>query len=407
MQMENYTAGFAKLDITPPLGVAMIGAGPRQTKGVIDPLFVRAVAFGHGEKSAVLLSCDLLGMYGKFGHEWPLQIEEKLGLEKGSLIVHCTHTHTGPSPTSDKMYADWLFRRLCDAATMALDDRKPVTDVCWAEGQTPEGTAYVRRYVMRDGTITTHPKAGDTGNPDIIRHVSPGDLSMRVIRILRQEGAEIDLVNFQMHPDNVGGEYCSADYPGVLCNIVEDRRKGVNCVFLDGAEGQMVGGTKLKPFVHKSIEKATGYAQPLAATALSLLEQTASTGMAGLGFGRVSIPLNARPEGKKYDEEFTPETRLFNVSAITFCGLALVGMSGEPYYEMGTHVRGYSVFPATCICCQSNGADGYLPMAADYGHPGGSYEPRITRNLKGSAEEVVFAAEELLRSLIDTCEVEK
>ena len=395
MELKNCTAGYACLDITPPLGTAMIGAGPRTVKGVLDPLFVRAVAFGEGEKSAVLLVCDLLGMYGKFGHEWPGKIAEELGLDKESVILCCTHTHTGPSPAADKQYFAWLYRRLCDAARMALDDSKPVADVRWAEGDAPKGTAQVRRYVMKDGSITTHPTSCD---PDTIRHVSAGDNSMRVVQILREGGDEIDLVNFQTHPDNVGGEYISADYPGMLCKRIEAERENVRCVFLDGAEGQLVRNDKMHPFVPKSMENTAAYADIITDTALPLFNETVSTQTAGLHFAQKTLEPKSAPEGTKgYDESY-PEVRPIIISTLVFCGVALVGIPGEPYYEMGTHIRGYSKFPVTCIICQANGSHGYYPMLADFGHPGGSYEPRVTHFVPGTAEQIMVTAEEMLRS---------
>ena len=71
--------GFFELDITPPLGV-YIGGGwkARYGQGVLDPLYVNAVAFGDGEKSAVLLVLDNLGLYGVAGETWHKKIVEKL-----------------------------------------------------------------------------------------------------------------------------------------------------------------------------------------------------------------------------------------------------------------------------------------------------------------------------------------
>ena len=63
MDVKNYSAGFARLDVTPPLGV-YIGGGwnDRYGKGVWDPLYVDAAAFGDGEKSAVLIVFDNFGL---------------------------------------------------------------------------------------------------------------------------------------------------------------------------------------------------------------------------------------------------------------------------------------------------------------------------------------------------------
>lgn len=395
MDMTNCTAGFARLDITPPLDVAMIGAGPRKIKGVLDPLYVNAVAFGNGDCSAVLLVTDLLGMYGKFGNEWPGQIAEKLGLDKDSVILCCTHTHTGPSPVSDKMYFEWLFRRLCDAAQMALDDRKPVTDVCWSEGMT-EDTVFVRRYLTTDGQVVSHPKYGD---PEIVGPVTDPDESVRLVRILRQDSPEIVLVNCQFHPDNVGGEYVSGDYPNALRNQIEALRDNVHCVYLDGAQGQLVGSTTMRPRVPKSHEKGTGFGIKLAGAVLPLFEKTISTGMSGLNWAQTTVALKAKPEGVKgYDDDY-PEVRPVIVSAITFCGLALVGMPGEPFCEIGQQVRANSKYPVTCLMCQANGSHGYFPMEGDYAQPGNSYEPRVSHVLPGSAETLIRTAGDLLQTI--------
>ncbi|MBQ2932005.1 MAG: hypothetical protein IJE62_04065 [Clostridia bacterium] len=48
--------GFSKKCITPPIGSPIVGYyKPRFTKGVVDDLYVRAVAFGDGEKKAVCI----------------------------------------------------------------------------------------------------------------------------------------------------------------------------------------------------------------------------------------------------------------------------------------------------------------------------------------------------------------
>ena len=157
MDMNEYSAGFCRLDMTPPLGVPMSGYfEPRFGKGVLDPLYVHAVAFSDGEKSAVLLVADLCSCKGAVGTEWPAEIAQTLGLAPESVILCCTHTHTGPAPAGDELYCKWLYRRFCDAATMALNDCKPITDVRWAEGRA-EGLAFVRRYVMTDGMVMTNP----------------------------------------------------------------------------------------------------------------------------------------------------------------------------------------------------------------------------------------------------------
>lgn len=434
MDMKNYTAGFARLDMTPPLGINLSGSwAARKATGVLDPLYVNAVAFGDGEKSAVLLVMDLLGIYPSEGYQWPKAIEKELGLPENSVILCSTHTHTGPAIRNDEQYDRWLYRRLKDAATMALEDRKPVTDVRWVQ-ERAEGMTFVRRYKLSDGTVMTNP-AG-TYAEMIVGPACHNDDTMRVVRILRQDASEIMLTNFQSHPDNVGGTLISADYPGAFRNRVEAVRENTHCVFLDGCEGQMVIGPR-GPGVVKtpaSHEKATTYGKKLADIAVSMMDRTVSTDMTGLSFGQLAVSLKTKrdpsrvPEseriirlyGEDRWEEYAPNKKLANymvsearkivalektqedyrdtfVSAIAFCGLALVGLPGEPFNEVGVQIRENSKFPATCALCQANGCHGYYPTAEGYDQ--GGYESYNTPYVKGTAELLADTADKLVASL--------
>ena len=82
---------------------------------------------------------------------------------------------------------------------------------------------------------------------------------------------------------------------------------------------------------------------------------------------------------------------------ITFCGLALVGLPGEPFNEIGKQVRKNSKFPVTCVLCQSNGAVGYIPTAE--AHDQGGYEAYNTPYVRGTAEQMADTADELLKTL--------
>lgn len=430
----SYTVGFARLDITPPMGVRLGGSwNVRVARGVHDPLTVNAVAFGDGEKSAVLLVADLLGIYGVRGYEWPVQIAQELELPEHSVILCSTHTHTGPSVGADEQYDQWLYRRLKDAAAIALEDRKPLKDIQWAE-QRAEGMTFVRRYKLSDGTVMTNPAGAYIDM--IVGPAGHNDDTMRVVRLLREDAPEILLVNFQSHPDNIGGEFVSADYPGAFRDRVESLRENTRCIYLDGCEGQMVIGQRAPgvPKTPSSIEKARNYGQKLADIAVSMLDQTVSAQGAGLSFGQMAIDLKTKrdssrvPEAKRiieaYDsgrweevastkkqanymsaesrkivalEKAQEDYRSTAVSAIAFCGLCLVGLPGEPFNEVGVQIRGNSKFPVTCCLCQANGCHGYYPTAEAYDQ--GGYESYNTPYVKGTAEQLADTADRLVASL--------
>ena len=55
--------GFARVDITPNLGIEIAGYFERRiADGVLDPLLATAVAFDDGNKLGLVLSLDIIGL---------------------------------------------------------------------------------------------------------------------------------------------------------------------------------------------------------------------------------------------------------------------------------------------------------------------------------------------------------
>lgn len=432
MDMTNFTAGFARLDITPFFGVAMGGSwNARGVQGVRDPLQVNAVAFGGEDKSALLIVADLVGIYGTQITEMIEAVAEAANVPVEAINIHCTHTHTGPSAAADEQYAAFLKRRICDAAVIAMADRKPVTDVRHAEVMTEDMT-YPRRYKLSDGTVMTNP-AGEWAKM-IVDYAGPNDESLRLVRILREDAPEIALVNFASHPDNVHGEYISADFPGAMRNTVEAAHKDVKCVFLQGCEGQMVIGTRLKPRTPSSYEKAMAHGAKLGGYVLDMFDKAVSTGQTGLSFGKKTTSMKTKldpariPEAQRIsdahkagrDDLIHPVQKFANymrveanrilaldkeqlyykeaqMSAITFCGMAIAGFPGEMFNEVGVQVRKNSRFPVTMTLALCNGALGYFPTAEAFEQ--GGYEAYNTSYAKGAAEQMADTADALLEEL--------
>ena len=443
LDLKNCQAGYARLDITPPLGTHLAGYfHARAARGVLDPLYVRAIAFGQEDRRAVVLVCDLLGMYSAECLQWYQSLGEELGLAPGALFITCTHTHTAPiigeyRQKGDSQYDAWLYRRLHDAALMAMDDLKPVTRVLGINTQAPLMT-FVRRWILTDGTGTTTPPFKTEADRALLDHpASDTDESMRVMRILRQDAPELVLVNYQVHPDCTGGDLISADFPGALCAKVEAERPGTRCIYTNGGEGQMVRTDRLgqRGFnFDKGQVGAAAYGRMLADIVLGQLDKATPTGACGLSFGQRMLRarskrglltgdealriVTAYDEGRLEDihtsrkeatylateaRHILEQERLgidhydLPVPGIVFCGLAFVGFAGEPFNEMGRAVRAASRHPVTSIFCQTNGSHCYLPM--DFAFDQGGYEPRNTRLARGTAEQLVALAVELLDEL--------
>ena len=432
----GFQAGFCRLDITPPLGVRIGGYYyERIADGVLDPLYVNALAFSDGEHCGVVLVCDLLGIYNDEARTWAGEIARKTGLASDAVFLCHIHTHTGPvvcgsREPSDEQYDAWLFRRLCDAVVLALQDRKPVTAIRAFEGLCP-GVAFVRRFKMKSGIYQTWANYLD---PDIESYAGTPDESLRFVRIEREGGEELVLVNFQLHPDNVNGTRYSADFPGFLRRNIEQKKENVRCVFLNGAEGQMVAAD----WWHDSIprvpyQKAIWIAERMAEMILEHYDDAQPVPTGAVSVGQTVLQCRTKrdpsriPEAERLiamheagrDDDIGPDwiatplvaeayilRRLeaarqdevpIMVSAVTLGDVALLGIGGEPFCELGQMIRRDSPYPVTMVCCQTNGCEGYYPTSEAYDQ--GGYEPRNTRFVKGVGETISEAAAELLKRL--------
>ena len=429
---EKKQMGFSRLDITPLLGKPIPGYfETRLGNAVLDPLYVNALAFREGDKAAVLMVCDLLGCYGKAGPAWQACVSEATGLPQEAVFICHTHTHTG-GPIEPPETNPWLAQRLCDAARLALDDCKDVTEILVAGGEATD-MAHVRRYKRADGEFQTWSSLNEK---DIVGHASEVDNSLRVIRVERDGAPEIVIGSFQVHPDNVGGCGYSADYPASFRSRIEEKRPGCRCVFLDGAEGQQVRNDPAFGInVPKSHAVAMEYGEKLADFALKLYDQATPIAedtpfAADMVVERIKSRRDDSriPECRRIlalhrdggDGELHPRrgeqiymvaeaTQLIHltedqqdyldlkVTVITFGGLAFVGFPGEPFNEMGVWLRERSPYPMTCVCCQTNGSEGYIATAEGYDQ--GGYEPRNSKMAKGVAEQLVDSAVAILNRM--------
>ena len=117
--MLELKAGFARVDITPSLGTQIVGYYHiRKAVGVIDPLLASAVAFDDGQRKAVIISLDLLGINEDTIDKLRLRVAETAEMDQQAVFIACTHTHLGPK--IDGQYLDFLSQRLCDAVIVPL-----------------------------------------------------------------------------------------------------------------------------------------------------------------------------------------------------------------------------------------------------------------------------------------------
>lgn len=245
--------GFARQDITPRVGVPLCGFGPfvnRHSVGIRDRLWARAMAFEHDQARAVVVSCDLVSISLEDTQRARRIVTDSVGLPAEAVMVHCTHTHSGPDTSRERIgwggvdepYLELLPHRIARAAVEAVRGLRPA-DLAHAEVPC-EGIGLNREYdkdappleeVLRDDWRPAKPELTDT-----TCHVVKAEADGRVLGFFSYFGCHP--VCCCAETRRIHGDYC-----GVATNMLEREHPGSVGLFLQGANGDVNSCVVHKP----------------------------------------------------------------------------------------------------------------------------------------------------------------
>ncbi len=234
-------AGFARVEATPPFGADLAGYFYRRlAKGILDPLYLNAVAVANEETTVLLISADYIGIKLDANLEIRKLISERTGVAVDHILLAALHQHTScaidknrASGLKDEEFKNVLFRKFADVAQMAIDDLKDAR-LGHAAKETAEPIAFVRRYFADDGSVHTNP---NTAKINIVKRCDEADNTVRIVRFAREGAKDVAIVNFSTHPDVIGGESFSADWLGHTRGYVESDNADVSCIVFTGTQG--------------------------------------------------------------------------------------------------------------------------------------------------------------------------
>lgn len=108
--MPTLTAGFAQVDITPPIGVGMSGYGSRTkpADGINDPLIAQALVLSSGEQAAAIVCMDNIGLNWDMVCAARERAEVASGIPEGNIVIAGSHTHWGPMTSGGKYMPEYL-----------------------------------------------------------------------------------------------------------------------------------------------------------------------------------------------------------------------------------------------------------------------------------------------------------
>lgn len=427
-------AGFSRVDVTPPLGSYVSGYfHDRYAKGIIDPLYLNAVAVSDGEDTALIITADFIGIGEEIATELRKKISDTTGVKPNNIIISALHQHTAICVRRfetgsndfifDTGFVDVLYRKFCDVSKMAVDDMSEAR-LGLAEMQALEQIAFIRRFLMKDGSIVTNAKFGE----GIDHPLGEPDNTVRLLRFVREGKNDIALVNFSTHPDVIGGEYFTPDWPGYTRNYVESDIEGVSCILVNGAQGDSNHLDHNLPYRNHGLEYSKHMARVIADTVLKIWDKTeVCDGIKVSGsvdfvyqqtrtdgsefYDECAVKLSAYREGKLDKAELSfvggpggasrivrmrtdPLFKKVPVSVVSLGKINFVGFGGEPFSHYATAVRDALPEKYIIAMCCANGYEGYLPtksalLEGGYEANSSSFRPSLEEDCVNLAVQMI------------------
>lgn len=438
--METLKIGYARRDITPD-GQVQINSVLVSTH-IETPLCVTALSVQSGDTRALVVSFDIREMTRTFRTVMQTRIAEATGLAESRILLTATHNHSTPDAsyiTKDNIL-DWR-ERICTpaalaAAKAAMADEKTVTAI--AGGKTElENTTYVRRYQREDGTWYCIASANPSKAP-LVAHESKADPELRTVRICRENGEDIILVNYQVHAAHalsLAPTVICADFIHPLREKLEEKTGG-KVLYLQGCCGNLNSFTRLeaeKPFA-KQTYWDLGYAIADAALESMAKEQPLSAGDVRLQLGTLACAVNHTKDhladkarelynvsdpkertrllheagiANRYEQaqiirrvewpEMQGEFHDMPLAALSFGDVAICFFPLEMFDVLGVRLRSGSSFPMTLPCGYSLDYYSYLPDSSAFPH--GEYEVTQCHYVAGTGEHIVLKLLAMLQEM--------
>ncbi|HTN75075.1 MAG TPA: neutral/alkaline non-lysosomal ceramidase N-terminal domain-containing protein [Pirellulaceae bacterium] len=442
---NDFRAGVAVRDITPPIGYRMSGYFyERGSTGTLDPLQAKALVLAQGDTQAALVFCDLIGLGRNVSDRARELASKETKIPASNIVIAATHSHTGPlyaGVLRDYFHAQAVAKHGHDPAEQGIDypavlakqiaaaivaAQANLQSVTLAGVQAEQrGLSFNRRFHMKDGSVRFNP---GRNNPDIVRVAGPIDPELNLLTFRGKETLLATLAVFALHLDTVGGTEYSADYPHHFARLARTPKSSADELLLFGAgtcgdinhinvtqadqpKGQAMAehiGTTLSATLRQAVEKSQTLKPQLAVRSslvvcpLQKYESEAiakaQANMSKVGGKELSfldqveackiVALQNRPK-----DNLNCEVQVFRLSNST----AIVCLPGEVFVDLGLAIKAASPFEHTIVIELCNDAPGYIPTKKAFAE--GSYETVNSLLAPGGGELLVEEALKLLKAL--------
>ncbi len=318
-------------------------------------------------------------------------------------------------------YASELTAKIVKAIGDADTAAKPVQLSAAAVDQL--GVAFNRRFHMKDGTVRFNP---GVLNAEIVRPAGPIDPKLGIIAI-HDPGAALPkaiMASFALHLDTTGGTQYSADYPFYIQQSLRAALSpdmtllwgtgtcgDINHIDVSSKERKTAQqiGEALAETIKTSLPRTKRIDRPNLAMRSKTVrvplqrysaDQLAWATSAMADVGTSKLPFLKQVEAYKIlslklrgGDTIALEVQVLRLSD----NVAIVGLPGEIFVELGLAIKRASPFATTLVVELCNDCPDYIPTKK--GFEEGSYEIVNSRVAAGGGEAMVEAATELLKAL--------
>lgn len=399
-QQPVFKVGFAKCDITPTEPVPMWGYGDRHgdlSKGVMDPLFAKAIVIEVAADKLAIVGLDLgRAPTAAMMVEIRKMVSEQAGVSR--VLISGSHTHHGP--VIELTDAEGFGKGKFDAA-VAYSAKLPsilAKTIIEAAGNVRPARLATASKKLERFNRNRHSK----------REPKVTDSTLTVMKFDDETGKSIAvLVNFAAHPTMVPSRMLkfSADYPGHMQRWVESQLS-TNCVFIQAAAGDMSVNTEAASSNPKEFGQALGdQVIKLAKTIRTRRPKNPSIKSRVDSFTfKTRIDFHNPLINLTYSQVFFPELiqnlisewadgiRCEMTTVLLNGNVAMVGVPGEFFCNHSNRFRERAYTDSVLFFGYCNGYCSYFPTIEATSEGGYGAEPRTAPVQVGAGERMMDRA---------------
>ena len=331
----QFEAGWAARSITPPVGTPLAGYGDRMGKpstGVLDEIFVKALAVSDGVDTAIIVGADMLIIPENVADMVRIRVSQQSPLTANEILFNASHNHCGPGGFAPGI-ASWIFngpynpkipeflsRAFTEAIVEAYQSLEPAK-VAYGGLDVPE---HIRNRTRKGG---------------------PVDSELSYMLVEQKDSDRCIVVSYSAHPTIIDSDNMqfTGEYPGFLMRRITEKT-GAAAIYLGGSVGSM---SCRAPEGADSFERCRKMGKALADNLLDAIAE-APNFEDKVDVASIGIPIQLPPFQLRLSEHFRLSRFMFPILGIDNDGwmhavrigdIALVGTPADYCGEISADLK--------------------------------------------------------------------